>query len=90
MITFVCNSKIYIRMNKYNIVPIFLGLILVNSDVIFRYDFHKIHWMQFTLLLLQKRVLNACGPTQMHLKVKANTFMNKPLIMNKIHYNCWK
>ncbi len=30
--------------------------------------------------------MNACALPQMHLKVKANTFMNKPLIMNKIHY----
>jgi hypothetical protein len=42
--------------------------------------------MQPTLLLLWWHVLNAYVPTQMHLKVKANTFMNKPLIMNKIHY----
>jgi hypothetical protein len=30
MITFVCDSNNYIRMNKYYIVSIFLGLILVN------------------------------------------------------------
>jgi hypothetical protein len=33
MITFVCDSKSYIRMNKYNIVPIFLGLILVMFEL---------------------------------------------------------
>ncbi len=31
-------------------------------------------------------MLNECVPTQMHLKIKASTFMNKPLIMNKIQY----
>jgi len=37
----VCDSKSYIRMNKYNIVSVFLGLILVmfQFDVIFKYDF---------------------------------------------------
>jgi hypothetical protein len=45
MIIFVCDSKNSIKMNKYNIVSIFLGLILswLNYNVIFWYDFHKVH-----------------------------------------------
>jgi hypothetical protein len=30
----------------------------------------------------------ACVPTHTHLKIKASTIMNKPLIMYKIHYIC--
>jgi hypothetical protein len=48
--------------------------------------FTKYKCMQPTLLLLWRQVFNACVATQMHLKIKANTFMNKPLKMNKIHY----
>ncbi len=32
-IIFVCDSKSYIRMNKYNIISIFLGLILVTVEL---------------------------------------------------------
>ncbi len=48
--------------------------------------FTKYTCMQPTLLLLWKRVVNACVLAQMHLKVKASIFVKKPLIMNKIHY----
>jgi hypothetical protein len=43
MITFVCDSRSYAKMNKYIIISIFLGLILVifNSDVIFKYGFSQ-------------------------------------------------
>jgi hypothetical protein len=55
MITFVCDSKIYAKMNKYIIISIFLGLILVMFQ--FRCDFQvwfftKHKCMQPTLLLL--------------------------------------
>ncbi len=33
MIIFVCDSKSYIKMNKYNIISIFLGLILVMFEL---------------------------------------------------------
>jgi hypothetical protein len=52
--------------------------------------FTKYKCMEPTLLLLWKQVLNECVPAQMQLKIKASTFMNKPLIMNKIHYICQK
>jgi hypothetical protein len=41
MISFVCDSKNYIIMNKYNIVSKFLGLISVVFHF-FKYGFHKV------------------------------------------------
>jgi hypothetical protein len=84
MITFVCDSKTYTKMNKYNIVSIFLGL--TNYNVIFQYDFHKVHMYATHTIVVMEAGANACVLAQMHLKVKTSTFMNKPLIMNKIHY----
>jgi hypothetical protein len=56
-------------MNKYNIVSIFLGLILVTFQ--FQYNSGMIFTcMQPTLLLLWRHMLNACVATQMQLKVK--------------------
>ncbi len=55
--------------------------------MIFKYDFSQSTNMQPTLLLLWRQVLNACVPTQMHLKIRASTLMNKPLIMNRIHFD---
>jgi hypothetical protein len=75
-------------MNKYNIVSIF-----------FRFDFGHISILTwFSSMISHKAqlyathivVLNACVLAHMHLKIKANTLMNNPLIMNKIHYICWK
>jgi hypothetical protein len=43
-------------MNKYNIVSIFLGLILVmfEYNVIFKYDFHKVHMYATCIIVVME------------------------------------
>jgi len=94
MITFVCDSKSFVKMNKYNIVSIFFRFDFGHVSILMWFlgiIFHKTQmYITHIVVVMEASVECMCSSTYAHLKVKASTLMNKPLIINKIHYICWK
>jgi hypothetical protein len=91
MITFVCDSKSYARMNKYIIVFKKIRFAFGYVSILIWFlgmFFHKAQMYATHIVVVMEACIEYICTWKSNQVVKASTLMNKPLIMNKIHYIC--